>query len=246
MQEWKDIHEYEGRYKINFKGEVYSYKTGKLKSLFYRKNVKNGSKRVGLNKNGKTKTYSIDRLLLETFPNKYISNKIKGEIWVDIKGFKSFYKVSNYGRVKSLNRFIPQNGTMRFMQGKILSNKRSNGNGYQTVNLSYGDEICAKNYYIHILVASNFITNKNNYKTVNHIDFNKSNNNVNNLEWMSHSQNNQHYQDNKENHYIDKNKKEIIKKMYLKNMSLEDMSNISNIPYVVVKQIINIYQRKIK
>lgn len=57
--------------------------------------------------------------------------------------------------------------------------------------------ICNKNYYIHRLVAETFISNPESKKAVNHIDSNKANNNVNNLEWVTYSENMRHYHANK-------------------------------------------------
>lgn len=101
------------------------------------------------------------------------------EIWRDIRGFEGFYQVSNLGRVKSLKRRGCNKERIRVFAPA--------GNGYLRMVLS------ANNYQrtisAHRAVAEAFIPNPSNLKTVNHKDFNKKNNCVENLEWVSHKDN---------------------------------------------------------
>lgn len=99
------------------------------------------------------------------------------EEWRPINGFPN-YAVSNRGRVMNLK------------SGKILKN-RSNNHGYVYVKLYKGDGT-SKQIKIHRLVAQAFIPNPLNLPQVNHIDENKTNNNVENLEWCTASQNTRH------------------------------------------------------
>ena len=69
-----------------------------------------------------------------------------------------------------------------------------------------------KNYLAHRLVALHFISNKNNYSIVNHIDGNKLNNVVENLEWTNYSKNRQHSYDN--NLCCKRGKQKNIKTIY--------------------------------
>lgn len=109
------------------------------------------------------------------------------EIWKDIDGYEGIYQVSNLGRVRSLDRKV-----YNYMKkGRVLK-PRDNGHHYQYVSLSNGG-ITDKHCYIHILVAKTFIENPNEYEQVNHKDFDKTNNSVDNLEWVSRSQNIEHY-----------------------------------------------------
>jgi hypothetical protein len=63
-------------------------------------------------------------------------------------------------------------------------------NGYMFVGLSDGKK--RTTFSVHRLVALLFIDNPHNYPEVNHIDFDKTNNKIENLEWVSHSDNSKH------------------------------------------------------
>ncbi len=113
-------------------------------------------------------------------------SKIK-EIWKDINGYEGFYQVSNLGRIKSLDRYIcKSNGVIQFKKGKIKVPKL-NSDGYNVIALSKNGR--NKTIAIHILVAKHFIANPKNLPEVNHKDFNRTNNVVDNLEWLTHQEN---------------------------------------------------------
>ena len=101
------------------------------------------------------------------------------EEWRDIKGYEGKYQVSNLGRVKSLNY-------RRTGKEEILTNT-PNEKGYLYLFLYKKGK--RKPYYIHRLVTDAFIVNPNNYEEVNHKDEDKTNNNVDNLEWCSRKYN---------------------------------------------------------
>jgi YesN/AraC family two-component response regulator len=112
------------------------------------------------------------------------------EIWKDIPGYENEYQVSNLGRVKSLERYVNHNyGGLKLVYEKYMKLSKSN-NGY------YGLSLKRKRKSIHRLVAITFIENKNNLPCINHIDGDKSNNCVSNLEWVNYSQNLKHAFDN--------------------------------------------------
>lgn len=102
------------------------------------------------------------------------------EIWKDIKGYEGFYQVSNLGKVRS----FPRRGTYKTI---YILKPRKTHKGYLQVILTKNNK--PKSFSIHRLVAKTFISNLNNYPQVNHIDGNKLNNCVDNLEWCTNEHN---------------------------------------------------------
>lgn len=113
------------------------------------------------------------------------------EIWKDIPGYEGLYQVSNSGKVKSISHQAKNNsnGGVRMTVGCILSLYKM-PNGYLQVQLSKNEK--RKKLYVHRLVATVFLHNESNFSDVNHIDGDKNNNSVENLEWCSHRNNQIH------------------------------------------------------
>lgn len=113
------------------------------------------------------------------------------EVWRDIKGFEGVYKISNLGNVKSLYRVIIRSDKKPYpVKEKIIATNKYfnvNGRGYLGVCLIYNRR--RKTKHIHRLLAESFIPNPKNKPQVNHIDGNKLNNSLNNLEWVTASEN---------------------------------------------------------
>ena len=108
------------------------------------------------------------------------------EIWKDIEGYENKYQISNLGNVKSLETWT---GDKYIWREKILKNMVY-GNGYYYVCLSKNGKV--KKYKVNRLVAQAFIPNPDNKPFTNHIDGDKLNNNVDNLEWCTQSENMKH------------------------------------------------------
>lgn len=105
----------------------------------------------------------------------------KLEVWKDIRDYEGLYQGSNWGRVKSLDRWVKDtNGSLRFYKGKILK-PVTNSRGYFQVGLCKNGKV--KFHLVHRLVAEAFLDNPDNLPCVNHKDENKQNNNVENLEF---------------------------------------------------------------
>jgi len=102
-----------------------------------------------------------------------------------------FYEVSNTGKVKSLSRRILGDNGDRLLKTKEKKSFKD-GKGYLTVKLHVNNE--SSNYKVHRLVASAFIENPKELPQVNHIDGDKLNNNVYNLEWCNNFENHKHAQ----------------------------------------------------
>lgn len=98
------------------------------------------------------------------------------EIWKDIIGYEGYYQISNFGNVKNIQT------------NKLLIGDTNNA-GYRRVML-YNP--IKKRFFIHRLVALHFCDGVDDKKVVNHIDGDKLNNKAENLEWVTHSQNDLH------------------------------------------------------
>lgn len=104
--------------------------------------------------------------------------------FVPVKGYEDRLCISKEGKVLSLK-------TNKILKTTIFPN------GYEVLCLMYQKpKRHTKTLYIHRLVAQTFIDNPHNKKTVNHKDGNKTNNNVNNLEWATQGENNKHAYNN--------------------------------------------------
>ena len=168
---------------------------------------------------------------------------VAGEEWKDIKGYEGLYQVSNLGRVRSLpivTKAIQQNTTRKGVTmvidvpqvklGRLL--KLNNvgiecSDGYMKgVTLSkFG---YSKRVFVHRLVAEAFIPNPNNLQEVNHKNRDRSDNTVNNLEWISP-------EDNKNHAHISKKVLIELYKLAIKeNQSTETM----------LRTLINNYKKK--
>lgn len=126
---------------------------------------------------------------------------LPGEIWKQIPNYHH-YEASNLGRIRSLrfNRIKPMKPTV------IQRN-------YRQVNLRSDNK--GKQLLVHRLIALTFIPNTDGKLEVNHLDGDKSNNNVSNLEWSSNRENIAHAVDSGirprgENHYRSKLKRQDI------------------------------------
>ena len=96
---------------------------------------------------------------------------MENEIWVPVLGYESIYEVSNFGRVKNILKF-----------NNRIRNPRKTKDGYLYLELSSYYKRTTKK--VHRIVAESFF-GKEEDKCVNHIDGNKLNNNIDNLEWIS-------------------------------------------------------------
>ena len=113
------------------------------------------------------------------------------EIWHPCAGFETHYEVSNMGNVRSIERMVNNrlNTGLRKSPQKVLRQGKSKA-GYYLV--SFCVDGVKSNQSVHRLVARAFIANELNKPQVNHKDGNKLNNHVDNLEWVTVSENGLH------------------------------------------------------
>ena len=109
------------------------------------------------------------------------------EVWTDIN---EYYEVSSIGNVRSKSRVVKSTyGGAYLKEGRLLK-QNDNGHGYLQVQLCING--VNKTERVHRLVAIAFISNPNKLPKVNHIDGNKRNNCVENLEWCTQLENVRH------------------------------------------------------
>ena len=151
----------------------------------------------------------------------------------DIKGYEGLYAITDEGQVYS------------YQKKRFLTPAKC-GRGYLKVMLCRGKED-HKNLMIHRLVAEAFIPNPDEKLTVNHIDGNKLNNVVSNLEWNTYSENLKHayahglnYWNKKKGramrpvHMIDKDSGEILKTYQSIGEAIRDIGAIRQSPIIDV------------
>lgn len=143
------------------------------------------------------------------------------EEWKPILGFEG-YEISTLGRVKSLRK-----GNPKILKSHIV------GAGYLKNELMQNDIPHLR--YVHRLVAQAFIPNVDNKPEANHLDGDKTNNHVNNLEWVTHEENGQHGKVAKLNGIIIKTIREA---MYC-GWTRKDLAKHYNVTTVTIGNIVN-------
>lgn len=170
------------------------------------------------------------------------------EVWKPIEGFEGMYEVSNKGRVKSLFRhtsYKNQFGTITILpiKEKLLKCNPCNVD-YPRVRL-LKDGVTTE-IHVHRLVAKAFLDNPDNHNYVNHLDNNKLNNNVENLEWCSQSRNCHHAFDIGANHHgikhwlsklSEKQVREIRYRLKTENISQRKLAKEYNVSSTTIRMI---------
>lgn len=124
----------------------------------------------------------------------YTQEELQNEIWKPIPNYEKDYEASNLGRIRTAitkTSYTKRHGVRHWKQ-RILKYKSYNSNAYKTgYRVDLWKDGKPKTYLVARLVASAFIRNElyNKNMTINHIDNNRLNNNVNNLEWCSLKEN---------------------------------------------------------
>ena len=126
------------------------------------------------------------------------------EIWKDIEGYEGLYQVSNRGRVKSLERIVMRKNGRPYSVPELIKERQIDHKGYDRIGLNKNGK--KKRFFVHRLVLQAFNPSSDETLEVNHIDGNKLNNNVENLEWVTSSENSIHaFKNNLHNHQGERN-----------------------------------------
>lgn len=169
--------------------------------------------------------------------------KTKNEQWKRVNGYEEYYQISNIGRVKSLSRKHWNGYNYWYSKDKILKPYLDN-RGYYVVSLRKNNK--RKLFYIHRLVAQSFIPNLQNKPEVNHIN-KKTDNTLQNLEWVTARENMKHAFYNKRiNHQGIKNggsklnEKQVkeIRKKYTTKDNYTKIGKKYNVSYQTISEII--------
>lgn len=118
-----------------------------------------------------------------------INMSTENEVWKAVNGYEGFYEVSNQGNIRSLDRFVDNGNGGHIRKGQSMK-PSVNAVGYRTVTLRINGGGLKKQ--LSRLVAAAFIENPENKKEVNHISGIKTQDNVENLEWVTPSENLEH------------------------------------------------------
>ena len=109
------------------------------------------------------------------------------EYWVPVPGYEGYYEISNLSRIHSINRSIQTKAGYFKPEKERLLVQRTNNKGYLTVTLS--KDGYSKTHFVHRLLATVYIPNPANKPILNHLDGDKLNNRLDNLEWVTYSEN---------------------------------------------------------
>lgn len=119
------------------------------------------------------------------------------EIWKAAKGYEGYLEVSTLGNVRSIDRMITVHDGLRIyekpVEGKERAQQKNVQTGYMQIGVGHGKRVT-----VHRLVAATFIPNPRNLPQVNHKNFDRTDNRVENLEWCTNGENSLHSMYNKE------------------------------------------------
>lgn len=128
-----------------------------------------------------------ERRIRNGYRNPVIAD-LPGEIWVSAPGHEAHYRVSNLGRIKSLERHkAMKNGVTRIFRGKLLTSRYAKNNGVYIMV-----ELDGRMQSLHRLIAAAFLGPAAPGMQINHINGDKTDNRVDNLEYVTPAENSRH------------------------------------------------------
>lgn len=154
--------------------------------------------------------------------------KFIGEIWKPVKGYENIYEVSSMGRVKSCERIIVRSNGRKINFPEKIMKPTINHKGYEVIDLrKNGKRECG---FVHRLVGKAFIKNPSGKKQINHKNGIKTDNNVENLEWVTNKENMIHAYKNGliNNNKANKNRSRKIDQLTLENEFIKSYNSIED------------------
>lgn len=142
----------------------------------------------------------------------------------DLKGYEGYYKINEEGVVISVDRTcVRGRGALSYLKGQIIKPRKDR---YGYLNIKVSKNAIRKRTTVHRLVAINFIPNPENKPQVNHLDGNKENNHISNLEWCTGQENINHavlnnLRGSKKGYKIPYKVQQILRRKPVKQLSLE-------------------------
>jgi hypothetical protein len=116
------------------------------------------------------------------------------EVWKNIKGYEGLYQVSSLSRVRNKDRkVLSSSGVLRFYKSRII--KVYTHKNKSVIVTLIKDSKC-KRHYLHRVIATAFLPNSHNKPCINHIDGDRSNNELDNIEWCTYKENSEHSYNN--------------------------------------------------
>jgi hydroxymethylpyrimidine pyrophosphatase-like HAD family hydrolase len=169
----------------------------------------------------------------------------KGEVFLEVKDFND-YMISNYGRVLSLPKKINQKkGSYKYTDRKIL-NPSVNEKGYHHIRLYKNGK--QYTFRVHRLVYSTFVNKIPNGYEINHLDCDKSNNSISNLEICTRQENMNHAvkegrikgKKGSSNHFskFTSSQVKLIRHEYSKGISIRELSENYNVNWCTIQRIV--------
>lgn len=167
---------------------------------------------------------------------------LPGEVWKDVVGYEGLFQVSCLGRIKMLTREVLANKSIKHINKHILTQHLST-KGYLYVYLWAGNK--KERIYVHKAVLSSFIREKRIGEECNHLNENRLDNRLDNLEWCSHKYNINYGNRTKKQSESMKNHKSLSKPVLQLNMdgeyiaeypSLREAGRVMNRSFTSIKE----------
>lgn len=152
---------------------------------------------------------------MRKFERNYNTSDLPGEIFKPVARYEGLYEVSNLGRIRRLPRhisFMRNNVLVEYSSKMIILRPNVDYGGYWSVTLTKGS--VSKFHQVHRIVAEAFLSDYSEDLQVDHVDEDKSNNAVSNLQMVSPSENVQRYHNN-HRQYISESRSAIQKQLWL-------------------------------